>query len=87
MSDPVCSDQVIALNLHKKCKGFYTRILNDQKSAIDYSLLSTMMFDKIYEVSIDEAGQFDVDSDHVLMSLSFYSKTVKQANSNKCKPN
>lgn len=45
-----------------------------------------MMFDKIYEVSIDEAGQFDVDSDHVLMPLSFYSKTVMQANSNNCKP-
>ena len=62
-------------NLHANCKGFYTRILNDQKSAIDYILTSSSIYDRTSEVHIDEEGSFDIDSDHVLMSLTFNTKT------------
>ena len=62
-------------NLHANCKGFYTRILNDQKSSFDYILTSSSIYDRTSEVHIDEEGSFDIDSDHVLMSLTFNTKT------------
>ena len=73
--------------LHKHVKVSHLSFKRSKiGNAVDACLLLSMIFDKIYKVSIDEACQFDIDSDHVPLSLSFYSKTVKQANSNKCKP-
>ena len=62
-------------NLHANCKRFYTRILNNHKSAINYILTSSSIYDRTSEVHINEEGSFDIDSDHVLMSLTFNTKT------------
>ena len=67
-------------NLHGNCKGFYTRVHNDQQSAIDYMLLSPSIYDRTKEVHIDEEGSFDIESDHVLMSLIFCTKRQNRTN-------
>ena len=51
------------------CQGFFTRILNNQKSAIDYILLSKDMADTVCTMYIDEEGHFDLHSDHVILSI------------------
>lgn len=73
-------------NLHEKCKGSHTRILNDQKSAIDYILLSNNIYQNTIQVHIDEEGSYDIDSDHVLMSFTFFqNKPTRSNNENKAK--
>ena len=41
------ASQLIIANTHKCCEGHYTRILNDQRSAIDYILLSNGLVDHV----------------------------------------
>ena len=41
--------------------------------------MSTSIYDRIIQVHIDEEGTYDIDSDHVLMSLTFCSdKRLRQ---------
>ena len=67
-------------NLRNSCRGFYTRILNEQKAAIDYILLTNNVYQSISEVLIDEKGDLDIDSDHVLISFTFKSTNSTKSN-------
>lgn len=49
------------------CKGFFTRILNDQKSAIDNVLFSENLCRYVKSVDIDESGNYFSNSDHVIV--------------------
>jgi hypothetical protein len=40
------------------CEGLFTRILNDQRSTIDYVLLSKQLANNVRSVCIDEDGQY-----------------------------
>jgi len=53
-------------------KGLFTRILNNQMSAIDYVLLSKYICMCEKRVIIDEEGLFDIHSDHISLYESFY---------------
>ena len=57
------------VNTFNCCDGFYTRILNDQRSAIDYVLMSKGLSTNVSSVLIDEKGVFDLNSDHVIISV------------------
>ena len=52
------------VNTFNCCDGFYTRILNDQSSAIDYVLMSKGLSTNVSSVLIDEKGVLDLNSDH-----------------------
>ena len=54
---------------HKCCEGHYARILNDQRSAINYILLSNGLVDHVERVFIEESGSFDLHSDHVIIRI------------------
>ena len=47
------------VNTFNCCDGFYTRILNDQRSAIDYVLMSKGLSTNV----------FNLNSDHVIISV------------------
>ena len=47
------------------CKGLYTRILNNQRSTIDYILLSCNLSPHVKSAAIDDDGSLDLNSDHV----------------------
>ena len=51
------------------CEGFYTRVLNNQKSAIDYILLSEALCNHVKSVFIDELGSLHLHSDHVIVRI------------------
>ncbi|VDI43107.1 Hypothetical predicted protein [Mytilus galloprovincialis] len=52
------------------CEGFYTRVLNiNQKSAIDYILLSEALCNHVKSVFIDELGSLHLHSDHVIIRI------------------
>ena len=57
------------VNTFNCCDGFYTRILNDQRSDIDYVLMSKSLSTNVSSVLIDEKGVFDLNSDHVIISV------------------
>jgi hypothetical protein len=67
------STPFIRVRTHRRsnpsCAGFFTRIVNDQKSAIDYILLSKIMCKNVDSVFIDESGKYDLHSDHVILSI------------------
>ena len=56
-------------NSMKCCEGFYTRVLNNQKSAIDYILLSEALCNHVKSVFIDELGSLHLHSDHVIVRI------------------
>jgi hypothetical protein len=57
-----------AIETFNCCDGFYARIINDQRSAIDYVLMSKGLSTNVSSVLIDEKGVFDLNSDHVFRS-------------------
>ena len=64
------------------CEGFFTRIVNDQKSAIDYILLSKIMCKNVDSVFIDESGKYDLHSDHVILSIQINDVHIPKKHSN-----
>jgi hypothetical protein len=64
------------VNTFNCCDGFYTRILNDQRSAIDYVLMSKGFSANVSSDLIDEKDVFDLNSNHFIISVklreSFY---------------
>ncbi len=66
--DVVDLNLVNTLNL---CSGHFTRILNNQRSAIDYVFLSDGLCENVSKVLIDEQGIFNLHSDHVIIQTSF----------------
>jgi len=52
-------------------QGFFTRIINDQRSAIDYIFLSNKLTELVCSVIIDDSGIFDLHSDHVVLNIKF----------------
>ena len=50
------------------CSGLFTRILNNQRSAIDYILMSKEMTQNVKSVFIEEEGKYDLHSDHFIIS-------------------
>ena len=59
------------------CKGLYTRILNNQRSAIDYILMSKDFSSCVEQIIIDEDDSFDLHSDHVVLSVTMTSSITK----------
>ncbi len=66
----VDASELIVANSLTCCDGFHTRILNDQRSAIDYILMSKNLSDSVRSVTIDEGGNYDLHSDHVIISAT-----------------
>jgi hypothetical protein len=56
------------LNTFGCCSGLFTRILSNQRSAIDYILMSKEMAQNVKSVFIDEEGKYDLHSDHAIIS-------------------
>jgi len=50
------------MNTLECCNGFYSRILNNQRSAIDYILISNELIHKVDQVFIDEEGKYVIIS-------------------------
>jgi hypothetical protein len=48
------------LNTLGCCSGLFTRILNNQRSAIDYILMSKEMAQNVKSVFIEEEGKYDL---------------------------
>jgi exonuclease III len=53
------------LNTLGCCSGLFTRILNNQRSTIDYIFMSNEMAQNVKSVFIDEEGKYDLHSDHI----------------------
>jgi len=66
----VKASELRAANCLKCCDGLYTRILNNQKSTIDYVLLSNNLSENVTQVLINEHGTFDLHSDQVIIRLN-----------------
>ena len=49
---------ISVMNTLECCNSFYSRILNNQRSAIDYILMSNELIHKVDEVFIDEEGKY-----------------------------
>ena len=64
------------------CEGFFTRIVNDQKSAIDYILLLKIICKNVDSVFIDESGKYDLHSDHVILSIQINDVHIPKRHSN-----
>ena len=64
------------------CEGFFTRIVNDQKSAIDYILLLKIICKNLDSVFIDESGKYDLHSDHVILSIQINDVHIPKKHSN-----
>jgi hypothetical protein len=62
------------------CNGFFTRILNNQMSAIDYVLLSNDICSGVKRVTIDEEGLFDIHSDHIIIRIVFNTGLIQRGN-------
>lgn len=60
------------------CKGLFTRILNDQRSTIDYVLLSKQLANNVNSIFIDEDGQYDIHSEHVIISTCLCNTDTKE---------
>ena len=58
------------------CDGFFTRILNNQRSAIDYMLMSKELIDSVDYALIDEDGKYNLHSDHVIISVKMSNKNI-----------
>jgi hypothetical protein len=63
------ASELSVVNTLECCNGFYTRILNNQRSAIDYILMSSELIHKVEQAFIDEEGKYDLNSDHVIISI------------------
>ena len=70
------------LNSLNCCVGLHTRILNNQRSPIDYFLMSKDLTPSVKNMFIDEDGEFDLHSDHVILTVKF-----KIENTHKPSPN
>jgi hypothetical protein len=60
------------------CKGIYTRILNNQRSTIDYILLSDNLSRQVKSAAIDDDGILDLNSDHVGFIISLLKTHLKR---------
>ena len=74
------------VNTFNCCDGFYTRILNDQRSAIDYVLMSKGFSTNVSSDLIDEKGVFDLNSNHFIISVKLREITqiLKKQDSYSC---
>ena len=59
------ASDLIILNTLGCYSGLFTRILNNQRSAIDYILMSKEMTQNVKSVFIEEEGKYDLHSDHI----------------------
>ena len=64
------ASELSVVNTPECCNGFYARILNNQRSAIDYILMSNELIHKVDQVFIDEESTYDLNSDHVIISIN-----------------
>jgi hypothetical protein len=64
------SDDVVGsiIDIIFPCFPYRIYILNNQRSAIDYMLMSKEMAQNVKSVFIDEEGKYDLHSDHVIIS-------------------
>ena len=54
----------------KKCQVLKVIFfLNNQRSSIDYILMSKELIHKVDQVFIDEEGKYNLNSDNVIMSI------------------
>ena len=82
LSQFIDASELILANTLDCCDGHYTRILNNQRSAIDYVLLSNNLAKNVSRVFIDDIGQFDLHSDHVIIRVDILSKLITKQYSN-----
>ena len=80
------ASQMIVANTMNCCTGHFTRILNNQRSAIDYVFLTKSLSENVSSVVIDDSGRFDLHSDHVLIRLTLICKPIvqKKTQNEKC---
>ena len=64
------ASELCLVNTMPCCKGIYTRILNNQRSTIDYILLSDNLSRQVKSAAIDDDGSLDLNSDHVVFTIS-----------------
>ena len=60
---------LILLNGDEKCKGTYTRVMGDTKTAIDMVMVNRRMYEICEEMIIDEDKEEIRLSDHNLISI------------------
>jgi hypothetical protein len=56
------ASELCLVNTMPCCKGIYTRILNNQRSTIDYILLSDNLSRQVKSAAIDDKGSLDLNS-------------------------
>jgi len=66
------------VNTMSCCKGLYTRILNNQRLTIDYILLSDNLSRQVKLAAIDDEGSLDLNTDHVVFTISFLKTHLKR---------
>ena len=54
------------MNATEKCRGTYTRIVGDQKSALDFILVNRIIYDICISLDIDERKDLTRVSDHTV---------------------
>ena len=57
------------INTMSCCRGLFTRIMNNQRSTLDYILVSDNLAKQVISAFIDDVGSFDLHSDHVVFTL------------------
>ena len=61
--------KMILLNEDERCEGVYTWSRNDQRSVIDYALVSQKMYDRVTKIRIDEDKELCDLSDHNMIEI------------------
>ena len=72
------ASELCLVNTMPCCKGIYTRILNNQRSTIDYILLSDNLSRQVKWAAIDDKGSLDLNSDHVVFTISLLKTPLKR---------
>ena len=72
------ASELCLVNTMPCCKGIYTRILNNQRSTIDYILLSDNLSRQVKSAAIDDDGSLDLNSDHVVFTISLLKTHLKR---------
>ena len=74
---------LIMLNDDVKCRGEFTWARNNQRSVIDYFLVSDKVYDNFKKMNIDEEKDIFDLSDHHLMEVEFMVKEARRDFKNK----
>ena len=74
------ASQLHLANTLNCCTGMFTRIQGDQRSCLDYVLVSDNLKKWISSVFIDEEGELDLYSDHVIVRTVFKPRVYIKSN-------